>query len=166
MPVLVTFLVYCQAIGAAIGAFIALWSEFAYAKAMKDGKIDHAERAHLTVIAHGLRFGMTLFLLASFGLIVAAYVAQAVPQPAVTASYWTSIALALIIISVSWALSRKHISFSLGSASVFSAWWFLVYLSFGFLPLSFGSTAMSFIVTTAIFYVVLYYARLLAVHRY
>ena len=79
-----------------------------------------------------------------------------------TPSYWTFVALALLIISVSWALSRRHISFTFGSASIFTAWWFLVYLSFGWLSLSFGAAVMSFVVATAIFYAVLYYARLLA----
>lgn len=159
---LISFLVFCQALGAFVGAVAAVWSEVVYLRAMRDGRIDTAEREHLHVIARGLRFGMTLLLLASLGLILVAY-AFSFPQPALTASYWTLIALALLIISVSWALSRKHISFALGSASIFTAWWFLVYLSFGLIPpMSFGAAVMSFIVATAIFYAVLQYARLLA----
>ncbi len=162
MNALILFLVFCQALGALVGAVTAVWSEMAYVRAVRDCRVDAAERRHLDVIAHGLRYGMTLHLLASFGLVVAAYMSMNALQPALTPSYWTLIALALIIISVSWALSRKHISFPLGSASIFTAWWFLVYLSFGWLPLSFGAAAMSFIVATAIFYGLLYYARLLA----
>ena len=75
------------------------------------------------------------------------------------------IALALIVITISWALAKKHIAFPLGSASIFTAWWFLVFLSFGLLPLSFGAAAMSFVVATVIFYALLYYARLLASPR-
>lgn len=162
---LVSFLVFCQAFGALVGAVMAVWSEMAYVKAMRDGKVDVAERRHLDVVAHGLRYGMTLHLLASLGLVVVAYINQNALQPALTASYWTLIALALLIISVAWALSRKNISFHLGSASIFTAWWFLVYLSFGWLPLSFGAAAMSFIIATAIFYALLYYARLLTSPR-
>jgi len=162
MSTLITLLVICQALGAGIGAVTAVWSELSYAKAMRDGAIDTAERAHLNVIAHGLRYGMTLLLLSSIGLVVVAYVENNTLQPALTPSYWTLIALALVVISVSWALSRGHVSFNLGSASVFTAWWFLVYLSFGWLELSFGASIMSFVVTTAIFYAVLYYARLLS----
>ena len=165
MNSLIPFLVFCQALGALVGAVTAVWSEMAYVRAMKDGRIDSAERAHLDIIAHGLRYGMTVHLLASLGLVIAAYVGMNALQPALTPSYWILIALALLIISVSWALSRKHISFPLGSASIFTAWWFLVYLSFGWLPLSFGAAAMSFIVATAIFYGLLYYARLLATSR-
>lgn len=165
MPALVPFLVFCQALGASVGAFTAIWSELAYARAMRDGKIDHAERTHLHIIAHGLRYGMTLLLLASLGLVVVAYTEHTALQPALSASYWTFIALALVVISVSWALSRRRISFTLGSASIFTAWWFLVYLSFGWLPLSFGAAVMSFIVAAAIFYAVLYYARLLTAQR-
>ncbi|MCR4333580.1 MAG: hypothetical protein NUV60_00965 [Patescibacteria group bacterium] len=162
MTALIPFLVFCQALGALVGAVTAVWSELAYLRAMRDGRIDAAEKEHLHIIARGLRFGMTLLLLASLGLIVAAYV-YAFPQPALTVSYWTFIALSLLIISVAWALSRKHISFALGSAFIFTAWWFLVYLSFGWIPVtSFGAAAMSFIIATAIFYAVLQYARLLA----
>ena len=161
MDAFISFLVFCQALGALVGALTAIWSELAYVRALRDGKIDVAERVHLRVIGNGLRFGMTLLLLASFGLIVMAYLLSS-PQPALTPSYWTLIALALLIISVSWALSRKHIPFALGSASVFTAWWFLVYLSFGWIPpMSFGAAVMSFVVATAIFYAVLQYARLL-----
>jgi len=162
MTALIPFLVFCQALGAVVGAVTAVWGELAYMRAMRDGKVDVAERKHMDIIAHGLRYGMTLHLLASFGLVVSAYILQNTLQPALTPSYWTLIALPLIIITVAWALSRKHISFKLGSASIFTAWWFLVYLSFGWLPLSFGAAVMSFIIATAIFYALLYYARLLA----
>ncbi len=165
MPPLLSFFVFCQALGASVGAVTAVWSELAYVRALQDGKLDYAERAHLRIIGHGLRYGMILLLLASLGLVVAAYIEHTALQPALTSWYWTFIALALLIISISWALSRKHISFKLGSASLFTAWWFLVYLSFGWLPLSFGAAVMSFIVATAIFYAMLHYMRLLTVHR-
>lgn len=164
MPTLIVFLVFCQALGAGVGAFTAVWGELAYVKAMRDGSLDTAESAHLTVIAHGLRFGMVLLLLASFGLVVAAYLEGNTTQPALSPSYWTLIAFALIIIGVSWALSRGHISFKLGSAALFTAWWFLVFLSFGWMPLSFGAALMSFVIAAAIFYAMLYYARILAQH--
>lgn len=161
MATLVAFLIFCQTLGALVGAITAVWSEMVYVRALRDGRVDTAERKHLDIIAHGLRFGMTLHLLASLGLIISAYIMRDSIQPALTPSYWTLIALPLIIITVAWALSHKHISFSLGSASIFTAWWFLVYLSFGWLPLYFGAAVMSFIVATAIFYGLLYYARLL-----
>ena len=162
MTTLIAFLVFCQALGALIGAVTAVWSELAYVRAMRDGKVAPAERAPLAVIAHGLRYGMTLLLLASLGLVIVAYMQGSSLQPALTPSYWTFIAHALLVISVSWALSRRHISFPFRSAFIFNAGWALVYLSFGWLSLSFGAAVMSFVVATAIFYAVLYYARLLA----
>lgn len=162
LPTLTLFFVFCQALGAGVGAFTAVWGELSYVKAMRDGKIDAAERAHLTVIGHGLRYGMTLLLLSSLGLIIVAYLEHATPQPVLSPSYWTLIALALLVISVSSSLARRRISFRLASASLFTAWWFLVYLSFGWIALSFGAAVMSFIIATAIFYAVFYYARLLA----
>jgi len=162
MEKLTFFLVFCQALGAAIGAVTAVWSELSYLKAMKDGGVDGAERAHLRVIAQGLRYGMALLLIASTGLVIVAYVTESATQPAVTASYWILIALALLIISVSRALVRHSISFPVGSATLFTAWWFLVYLSFGWFSLSFGAAVMSFVVTAAIFYALLFYLRLLS----
>jgi hypothetical protein len=160
MTATVSFLVFAQAFGACVGAFTAVWGEFAYMRARRDGKIDVAERAHLRIIANGLRFGMSLLLLSSFGLVVVAYMLHATLQPALTPTYWTLIALSLFVIGAAWALSRRHVSFTLGSAAVFSAWWFLVYLTLGWLPpLSFGAAVAFFAVATALFYAVLWSAR-------
>jgi len=161
----VTFLVFCQALGASVGAVTVIWGEFMYIRAMKDGEIDVAERAHLNIIAKGLRFGMTLLLLASFGLVIVAYILQATTQPALTPAYWVLIMLSLLVISISWALSRKKVSFAAGSAIIFTAWWFLAYLTFGWLPhLSFGSAVALLVVATAVTYAMFHYIRLFAGH--
>ena len=163
MTALISFTIFCQTLGALVGAFATVWGEFAYIQAIRDGKIDHAERAHLRAIAHGLRFGMTLLLISSFALVVIAYVLHNEVQPALTESYWVLLVLALLIVYVSWALSRKRISFALGSAIAFTAWWLLAYLILGWLPaLPFISTIAFFVVATGIFYAILQYARTLA----
>ncbi len=166
MTLLVLFLVSCQAFGAFIGAFSAVFGELAYIRSMRDGKIDVAERAHLDNLAKGLRFGMSLLLIASLALVVVAYTLHAAFQPALTARYWILMILAFLIIGVSFALSRQRIPFALGSAAVFSAWWFLVYLTLGRLPaLSFGAAAALYVVVAALLYAMLHYARLLALLR-
>lgn len=163
MATLILFLVFCQALGAVTGAVSAVWAELAYVRAMRDGHIDRAERAHLDHIERGLRFGMSLLLLASFALVVVAYVEHAAQQPALAANYWILIALAFIVILFSWALSRRHISFALGSAVAFTGWWFLVFLTLGQIPpLTFGATIAFFVVAAAIFYFFLQFARHLA----
>lgn len=163
MITFISFLIFCQALGACIGAGTAVWAEVAFIRAMRDGKIDIAERAHLRFIAHGLRFGMTLLLLASLALVIAAYALGWALQPALTASYWILITFALLVIFISWALSRKHISFALGSAAVLSSWWLLAYLTLGQFPArSFGAAIALFVVLTAVIYAALYYIRLLA----
>lgn len=165
MTALISFLVFCQTLGALVGAFTALWSEFAYIRAIQDGKLDAAERVHLDIIARGLRFGMTLLLLASLGLVIAAYVYGGAPQPALTPAYWILIASSILVIGISWALSRRHVSFAFGSASIFTAWWFIAYLTLGlFSPLSFGSSVALLLVATAIIYALLHYLRLFAKH--
>lgn len=163
---LAPFLFFCQALGASVGVFTAIWSEFAYIRAMRDGRVDHAERAHLDVLAKGLRFGMTLLLLSSLGLVVATYFLETAVQPALSASYWIFITLALLIVCTTWALSRHRISFSFGSAIVFTAWWFLAYFIIGWLPqLSFGAAVAFLVVATAIFYALLHYGRFLALRK-
>jgi len=165
MTTLISFLVFCQAFGALVGALTAVWSELAYVRAMRDGKMDVAERRHMDIIAHGLRYGMTLLLLASLGLVIVAYVQQNSLQPALTPAYWTLIVLALLVVGISWALSRRHISFAFGSAIIFTTWWFLAYLTLGWLtPLSFGSAVALLVVATAITYALLYYLHLFAGH--
>ena len=166
MNALVPFLVFCQALGVSVGAFTAVWSEIAYIRAMRDGHIDTAERAHMNVIARGLRFGMVLLLLASLALVVLDYYLHVSLQPALSASYWTSTMLALLIIYIAWALSRRRVSFALGSAIIFTAWWFLAFLTIGQLPvLSFGSAIAVLVVATAIFYAVLQYGRMLVLRK-
>lgn len=163
MTALIPFLVFCQALGALVGAVTSVWGELAYIRDMRDGKIDTAERAHLNIIARGLRFGMILILLASLGLVIVAYTSGAALQPALTPAYWTLIMLALLVVGISWALFRRHISFAFGSAALFTSWWFLVYLTLGLLsPLSFGSSAALLVVATAIIYALLRYVRILA----
>ncbi len=163
MTPLISLLVFCQALGASVGAFVSVWSELAYIRAMRDGKLDAAERVHLNTIANGLRFGMTILLLSSLGLVITAYISHAALQPALTPAYWALIALALLIIGISWTLSRRHISFALGSAAVFTAWWFLAYLTLGWLSaFSFGSAAALLVVATAVIYALFHYVHLIA----
>lgn len=166
MDTVVVLLVLFQAAGALLGAITAVWGELAYFRAVRDGKIDTAEYEHIKRIAIGLRFGMTGMLLSSLGLVVVAYLQKAYPQPATTPGYWTLVLVSLLIVSVSWALSRKRISFARGSVVIFSAWWFLAYLSLGWLPpLTFGAMTALFVVATALFYAFLHSARFLALRR-
>ena len=166
MNSLVPFILFCQALGACVGAGTTIWGEISYIRAIRDGKIDHAERVHLAAIAHGLRFGMTLLLISSFALVIAAYLSQTALQPGLMTNYWVLVIFALLVIYVSWALSRHRISFAFGSAIAFTGWWFLAYLTLGLVPeLSFGAVAAFFVIATAIFYAILRYARMLAHSR-
>jgi len=166
MTTLTLFLVFCQALGAFTGTITALWSEISYILAMRDGKLDIAERAHLRIIGNGLRYGMTLLLLASLGLVIVSYTGGEAVQPAMTASYWTLAVLTLLTIGISWALARKNIHHTLGSAAAFSAWWFLLYLTLGQLPsLSFGAAAALYVVLVVVIYGVFYFVRFLTLHK-
>ncbi|MCX6786568.1 MAG: hypothetical protein NTU85_01975 [Candidatus Kaiserbacteria bacterium] len=164
MNTLVLFLIFCQAFGAFVGVLTSFWGEISYILAMRDGKIDAAERTHLRIIGNGLRFGMTLLLLSSLALIIVSYTLHGALQPAMTASYWIFISFAFLIIGISWFLSRKNISFVLGSAVLLTAWWLLVYLTLGQLSISYGAAAALFIVLAAVVYAVLCLIHFLALH--
>lgn len=166
MSSLVSFLVFCQALGAFGGAFSAVWGELSYVRAIRDGMVDAAEQAHLNIIAKGLQFGISLLLVASLGLMVLSYIAHVTFQPAMTSSYWMFIVLALLIISIFWALLRRRIPFVLGSAATLAAWWLLVYLAIGKLHALPVSVAVSFfVVATALFYAILRSARFLTLPK-
>ncbi|MFA5942096.1 MAG: hypothetical protein WC798_00270 [Candidatus Paceibacterota bacterium] len=165
MTKLILFLFFCQVLGAFTGACTAIWGELAHIRAMRDGEIDTAERAHLRVIAHGLRFGMTLLLLSSLALAVVAYALHETLQPALTANYWIFTLLTLLVIGFSWALARRRVSFTFGSAAALTAWWLLAYLTLGRLTIPFGSAVALYVVLTAVIYGLLRTIRIFAVHK-
>lgn len=162
MTELLTTFALVQAAGAAIGAGGAVFAEIFYLRAIQDGKIDTAERAHLLIIVRGLKWGMILLLVGSIGLVVTAF-AYAVPvQPAETHAYWVEMGLVFAIIFASWALRRKLMGFMLSSAAIFTGWWFLAFLVFGRLPsMSVGEAVALYLVTTTLIMVMLLYARML-----
>jgi hypothetical protein len=149
-----------QALGAVIGAGGSVIGELAYFSAIRDGRISHAERDHLATIAGALRLGMLLLLVASIGLVIVAYSAHTLVQPAATVSYWLLMLLSLAVIAASWALARRKIPFALASGSAFTAWWYLAFLTLGQAPyLSLGAAIALYVVATAIISAVLYFAR-------
>lgn len=166
MELITAVLLVCQALGAIVGAGTAVWGELAYVRAHRDGKIDRHERAHLAIIERGLRFGLSLVLLSSLGLVIAAYVNRAVTQPAETMSYWLLIGLALVVLGVSWAMSRKVLAFAYGSAIAFAAWWSMAFLTVGGLPAASPLEALLTLVGAVLaFGVILFLARRLALPR-
>lgn len=159
MTALVVLFAVGQMLGALIGVGSAVWSELAYMRALRDGRIDKGEKEHFKIIGRGLRFGMTILLLSSLGLIICAYVLQSTP-PALTASYWLLVLLSALIIGISWAFAREALPFAEGSIIVFSAWWFLFYLVSGQLTLtSIGAAISFFILATVLLMVIVKGAR-------
>ncbi len=161
MEALVSFVVFVQSLGVLVGLGYATLGEYFYIQAMRDGRIDIAERLHLRTISKGVRYGMTLVVLTSFGLVITDYLRDVPVQPALTPQYWVFMSLILLVIGFSWALSRSRVSFALGSAVTLSGWIFLVYMALTREPLlSFGSTVALFVITTALLYAALYYSRI------
>lgn len=161
-----SFLVFCQALGAFVGAASAVWSELAYLWVFRDGRINKAERAHLKSIDRGLRFGMSLLLLSSLGLVVNAFLLQSATQPALTESYWLLVALTLLVILMSWVMSRRYLSLAIGSAISFTAWWFLLYLTTGQLTTgTVAATATYFAIAAVLVFIILQVGRRLTFSR-
>ena len=151
-----------QAAGAVLGAGGAVFAEIFYLRALQDGKIDDAERAHLGVVALALRWGMLILLVGSIGLVLTDFVYVVPVQPALTHVYWIEMGLAFAVIFFSWALSRRKVGFVISSAAVFSGWWFLALLVFGRLPdMGFGAAIAFYIVLVAIVAALLWYLRML-----
>ena len=124
MAAFIPYLVLCQALGAFVGTFTAIWSELVYIRAMRDGKIDTAERAHLDVIAKGLRFGMTLLLLSSFALVVVDYELKLPLQPALRRATGSLSHLHFLLL-VYHGRSTKDDYLCARLRHYFSSWWFL-----------------------------------------
>ncbi len=166
MQLLLSTFALVQAVGAIVGAGGSVVGELSYLKAMQDQRIDHAEAAHLRLIAKALRWGMALVLIGSIGLVVFDYGAGAVLQPGLTTSYWLEMTFVLLIIAASWALSRRRVAFWLGSAAAFAAWWYLALLDLGRAPaLSYGASLAAYVVASAIIAAILAYARMLTSRR-
>lgn len=159
------FLLFCQGLGAFVGAVSAVWAEISYIRAMRNGHLDRAERVHLKVLGHGLRYGMALLLLSSLGLVITAYLQHAVMQPALTSDYWIVVTFAILIIALTWALSRNRISFALGSVAASTAWWALMYLAYQHASsVSYGDALATYVIATGILYALFFYVRFLLAH--
>jgi hypothetical protein len=160
MTLLLAIFAIVQAVGSVIGAGGSVLAEIFYIRAMQDGTLDAAEKAHLRMVADALRWGMLILLIGSIGLTLTSFVYDVPTQPALTHAYWTLMGLIFAVIFFSWALSRKKIGFLLGSAAIFCGWWYIALLVFGRLPaLRFGEAVALYIVATALIACVLMYAR-------
>ncbi|MGH7175449.1 MAG: hypothetical protein ACREGR_03780 [Minisyncoccia bacterium] len=160
MGTLIAIFAVLQAVGAILGAGGAVWGELSYFNAIADGRLDRAERAHLSVIAKALRWGMLILLVSSIALVLIAFILSNPLQPALTSGYWALMTLALVVIWASWALSRRRVPFWFGSAAIFTGWWMMALLALGRLPLlSYGATVAFAIVACAIIAGVLAYIR-------
>ncbi len=149
-----------QAIGAIIGAGGVVISELFYFRAIRDGRIDTAEREQLQLIAGALKLGMILLLISSIALVLVNFIFVTPIQPALTSPYWSEMTIALVVITSSWALSRGKVKHWLGAASVFSGWWFLVFLTLGrSAPMSYGASLAIYVVFVALIAVILGYLR-------
>jgi hypothetical protein len=153
-----------QAVGSVVGAGGAVFAEIFYLRAIQDGTIDDAERAHLRIVANALRWGMLILLVGSIGLVLTDFIYDVPVQPALTHAYWIEMGLAFAIIFFSWALSRRRVGFIVSSAAVFAGWWFMALLVFGRLPyITFGAAAALYVVTTAVIAALLFYVRIFIV---
>lgn len=165
MPNIALLLIYSQVIGAVVGVVSVVAGELRYIRALRDGRIDAGERAQIESIGYGLKYGMTLLLVGTGGLVYVAYFLKSAQQPALSSGYWMLMGVALLIITISSRIARRDIRFGMGTAILFTSWWFLSFLSLGWLTLTIGSAIASLLVTTVVFYGILSYIRLLSARQ-
>lgn len=165
MSALTAFFVYTQALGALGGALAAVWGEIVYVRAVADDCVSAAERHQLNVIAASLRYGMGMMLLSSLALVIISYRSGAALQPALTGGYWLFMIISLGVVYVAKRLAEGRIAHLTGSAVLFSAWWFLAYLSFGLVPaLPFGALVALYVFASVVLFGVLQYVRSFFIH--
>src|SRR3989338_4994025 len=123
-----------QDAGAVVGAGGTVFAELFYLRAGKDGAIDEAERAHLSTVAGALRVGMLIFLIGSVGMVIMSFAYLTPLQPALTHTYWIQAGLVFAILFFAWALSRRLVSFTVGSAGVLAGSGVIPFLLFFNLP--------------------------------
>lgn len=160
MSTFLSIFLLLQAIGAIIGAGGAVVGELFYFRAVRDGRIDTAEREQMMVVAKALRWGMILLLISSIALVLIDFIYVVPYQPALTSVYWVEMTIALVVIIASWSLSRRKIEHWLGAAAVFTGWWFLALLTLGHMTIiTYGASIGVYVVATAIMACVLGYIR-------
>ncbi len=154
-----------QLMGAVVGAASAVLAEVWYLEALRDGKVTRKENKHIAVATHGLRFGMSLVLLSSLGLLVTDYLLGGGRSAVLTPSYGALFGIIVLIFAISWTMSKRPKTFAWGSLVTFSAWWFMVYLTLGALPIdSLVAAAGIFLGTLLLLSVILHSARSFARH--
>jgi hypothetical protein len=124
-----------QVVGAVIGAFFAVVAEMRYVAALRDGKVTTKERRHIVATGRGLRFGMTLVLLSSLGLAALTVAHGSGKDLLLSPSFGALFGVVLLIGAVSWLMAKRPKTFVWGSLVTFSAWWYLVYMTLGALPI-------------------------------
>jgi hypothetical protein len=159
---LLSFFAILHTAGALIGVGMVTFAEVFYTKAASDGIIDHHERKYLRHLFNGLRFGMTLVLVSSFGLIVLEYLIPNAPQDVLAAPFWTLQTLTLLVLLFGSMLSRKRGAWWFASAAVLTAWWIMLLIDLGFLnQFSYFMYLFTYIAATLIVAALLGYLRIL-----
>ena len=154
-----------QLVGATIGAVYAILAELRYLQAIRDGKVTTRERRHILATQRGLRFGMSVVLLSSLGLVLVGYVNQGAGF-VLAPSYLAFVGLVVLIVTLSWVMSKRPRTFVWASLLTFTGWWYMVYLTMGALPVTSLAAAVSmYLVVLALLSSILHGARSFAKRR-
>ena len=158
---LIPILAALNTFGALVGTGFTTFAEVFYTHAVSDGEIDHHERKYLRRLFKGFTFGITLVLLSNLALIVLEYLVPDAPQAVLAAPFWALQTLTLLIIATGWLLSKRRISWWLGSAAVLTAWWMMLLIDLGFFNTSsYLVLVFDYILVTALVAGLLSYARM------
>lgn len=160
LPLIAEALQMVHTLGAALGAVGVTFAEFFYTRAVADGKIDTCEKKHIHRTLWALQWGVCTVVLSGLALIIVEYFIPEGSQAVLTAPFWMTHTLTLVVITFGFLISRSLVPWWLGSATAFSAWWMMLALDgWRNVPLGYVALLLAYVLFTVAVVVVFHYVR-------
>jgi len=166
LPLAAEVLQMIHTLGAALGAAGVTFAELYYTRAVVDGKIDTCEKTHIHRTLWALQWGVCTVVLSGIALIVVEYYIPDVSQIVLTAPFWMTHTLTVVVITLGFLISRSLIPWWFGSAAAFSAWWMMLAIDgWRDMPLNYLSLVIAYVLLTVGVIAVFHYVRSVLIER-
>jgi hypothetical protein len=157
---LASLLIGLHLLGVTIGVAGITFAEIFYLKATADGRIDAREKEYIRSTFWALKWGMFIVLISGSLLILVEYQLPFMNQAVLFAPLWVQETLCLVIITSGWALVKKKVSWFVGTALAFSAWWMILILdAWHNVPLGYSSLIILYALFASLSAIILGYVR-------
>lgn len=158
---LITIFSLLHIVGAALGAAYCTLAEIFYIKAASDGVVDKHERKYLRRLFRVLQIALPIVLCSAVGLIVLQYLVIDAPQRVLTAPFWASQTLVLVMILFGYTLEKRQSPWWIGSSAILMGWWMLAAIDFGYLnSFGYGIILLIYLLVTFLAAGIVGYARM------